>query len=156
MFQKILVPLDGSRAAEAALPLACALAALSHGELELVRCTLLPEDMGYPIAVPQLVMDGERQHCEAYLMNQVDQLKQTGLTCDFQVLDGGNAARRILEEAEHGHFDLIVLTSHGRTGLAHLMLGSVAEKVSRHAGCPVLIVRGTDLDHSDLSRPRLP
>ena len=146
------MPLDGSRAAEAALKTARILATLSNGEMELVRCTLLPEDMGYTIAVPQMVVDGERQHCQAYLMNQAGALEQAGLTCGFQVLDGGNPARRILEEAEHGHFDLIVLTSHGRTGLAHLMLGSVAERVSRHSRCPVLIVRGPDLDHSGTVR----
>ncbi len=53
----------------------------------------------------------------------------------------GDAARGILEIAGKEHHDLIIIGTRGRTGLAHLLLGSVAEKVLRHAPCPVLVMR---------------
>jgi universal stress protein A len=49
----------------------------------------------------------------------------------------------IVEHAKDGHFDLVVMGTHGRTGLAHLLMGSVAEAVARRAPCPVLTVRQT-------------
>jgi nucleotide-binding universal stress UspA family protein len=54
----------------------------------------------------------------------------------------GNAAPEILRVAEESHCDVIVLGTHGRTGLARLLLGSVAEQVVRRASCPVLMVKG--------------
>lgn len=57
----------------------------------------------------------------------------------------GSAIHEILQYAAHEKIDLIVLATHGRTGLKHLLMGSVAENVVRSATCPVLTVRGTDL-----------
>jgi len=57
------------------------------------------------------------------------------------VLRVGNPHVEIIEAAEELGIDLIILSTHGRTGLAHVFLGSTAERVVRHAGCPVLIVR---------------
>jgi nucleotide-binding universal stress UspA family protein len=56
----------------------------------------------------------------------------------------GSAIHEILEYVSHHKIDLIVLATHGRTGLKHLLMGSVAENVVRSATCPVLTVRGTD------------
>lgn len=53
----------------------------------------------------------------------------------------GNPFTEICQAAEHEHADLIVMGSHGRTGIAHVFLGSVAERVVRHAPCPVLVAR---------------
>lgn len=53
----------------------------------------------------------------------------------------GAAWREIVARADKGHFDMVVLGTHGHTGLKHLLLGSVAERVVRHAPCPVLTVR---------------
>lgn len=55
-------------------------------------------------------------------------------------LDYGDPASRVLEEADRGGFDLIVVGTHGRTGFSRLALGSVAAKIVRHASCPVIIV----------------
>lgn len=53
----------------------------------------------------------------------------------------GEASREICQVAAHEHADLVVMGSHGRTGLSHVLLGSVAERVVRHASCPVLVIR---------------
>jgi hypothetical protein len=52
----------------------------------------------------------------------------------------GAPATRIVEEAQQGAYDLIVMGTHGRTGLSHMLIGSVAERVVRTSGCPVLTV----------------
>ena len=59
------------------------------------------------------------------------------------MLFSGSAAREIVEHAQGNNINLIVMGTHGRGGLAHLLIGSVAERVVRTATCPVLTVRGT-------------
>ena len=58
-----------------------------------------------------------------------------------QVLRVGNAHLEIVKAAKELAADLIIVATHGRSGLAHVFLGSTAERVTRHAGCPVLVVR---------------
>ncbi len=58
-----------------------------------------------------------------------------------QVLRVGNAQLEIVKAAKELAADLIIVSTHGRSGLAHVFLGSTAERVTRHAGCPVLVVR---------------
>lgn len=74
--------------------------------------------------------------------DQLRQLVPDGFigTCDAQVIQG-HPADAIVRLAQELPADLIVMGTHGRTGLAHVLLGSVAEKVVRHAPCPVLTVR---------------
>ena len=61
-----------------------------------------------------------------------------------RVLVWGEPANVITEAAQNENFDLIVMATHGRTGLTRLFLGSVAEKVIRHSPCPVLVMRGDE------------
>jgi nucleotide-binding universal stress UspA family protein len=63
----------------------------------------------------------------------------------------GNAARQILEVAKEHGADLIVLGTHGRTGLAHVLMGSVAEKIVRLAPCPVLTLRAAERPQQDVA-----
>ncbi len=56
-------------------------------------------------------------------------------------IDVGDPAERIIKMAKECRVDLIISATHGRSGLAHLVMGSVAEKIIRHAPCPVLVVR---------------
>ena len=142
MFHKILVPLDGSEAAEAALETATYLASMSKGEIELVRVQLPPNQFGFTSEadVPQAYFDEERDLCQAYLEPIAQRLSQAGLSVKCTVLKGPDFARSILEAAIESGSNLIVLTSHGRTGLTKVLLGSVAESVSRRAPCPVMII----------------
>ena len=63
-----------------------------------------------------------------------------GLACDYSIVHG-EPFQIILETARAAHVDLIIMGTHGRTGLRHVLLGSVAERVVRFAHCPVLVVR---------------
>ena len=148
MFQRILVPLDGSSVAEAALEPARYLARLGSGQIELVRTQLLPVDLEdakeFPVAHESY--QAECLHCLQYLDNVAEKLRGEGLQVSCRVLPGGDAATRIIATAQEDQSDLIILTSQGRSGLGKLMLGSVADKLSRLATCPVMIVgRNSDL-----------
>ena len=142
MFHKILVPLDGSTAAEAALDSARYLARLGQGEIELLRIQTLPPDLGLTaeFPIPQEVFDQEQKECLNYLTPLAEGLKEGGYRVICTVLEGGDCAGRIIERARSSGSDLIVLTSHGRGGLSRLMMGSIAERVARLAHCPVMIV----------------
>jgi nucleotide-binding universal stress UspA family protein len=78
------------------------------------------------------------QHTEKVLQSQLKERGYEGVSVDVRV---GSAAHEIIESADHEKAELIVLTSHGRTGLQRLLIGSVAERVTRLAHCPVLILR---------------
>jgi nucleotide-binding universal stress UspA family protein len=66
-------------------------------------------------------------------------------------LDMGDPCEAILKTAAAGHHDMIVMGTHGRTGLSHLFLGSVAERVVRRAPCPVLTIRSSDVARAERS-----
>ena len=71
---------------------------------------------------------------------------RAGLGLVYELAEGKHAAPAIVEHAHRRQMDLIVLGTHGRRGLRHLLLGSVAEEVLRRAPCPVLVVHGQDVD----------
>ncbi|HJN10861.1 MAG TPA: universal stress protein [Pirellulaceae bacterium] len=78
------------------------------------------------------------KHATEALQSQLKDRGHEDVTVDVRI---GAAAHEIIELADHEQAELIVLTSHGRTGLQHLLIGSVAERVTRLAHCPVLILR---------------
>jgi nucleotide-binding universal stress UspA family protein len=143
MFFRILVPLDGSKAAEAALEPAAALARAFHGNLRLVRVCPGPVSLDsiVDMQLHEAVARRERERLEKYLEKTRLKYSQSGLTVVTRLLEEGDAAQRILEEIRADPVDLVVLSSHGRTGVARLLLGSVAEHICRRATCPVLIIR---------------
>ena len=139
MFENILVPLDGSPIAEAALESARYLAKVSQGQLHLVRVPNHKLSLAdYDEATP--AEQAEEQACQEYLEKVASPLRDEGLRVRCEVLESGPPAERILEVVEEDELDLVVLTSHGRSGLARVLLGSVADTVSRNCRAPVLIV----------------
>lgn len=140
MFFKIVVPLDGSSHSEAALKSASFMARAFNAELKLVTV----EDIALPIYPGELdtemISQIEKDH-EAYLNARAHELRQEGCCVTTVVLKPGPPADRILDEVRKERADLIVVGSHGRTGLTRLLLGSVAEKLAREAPCPVMISR---------------
>ncbi len=144
----IVVALDGSGLAERGIDFATRIArqSISPVTLSLVRVnTLIPTQVYgaggeyVPILTENMVVD-ETSNEHDYLADTAKRLAAIGIATRTHV-SVGRASEAIIAFAQHQRADLIVITSHGRTGLARAMLGSVAEEVARNAHIPTLIVR---------------
>ena len=136
----ILHPTDYSDTSASALGIAGDLARLHQATLLVLHVaeTLGPENVTYGEAVSQLEPAGYRQRLEEDLRRQVP--SPAGVSVQY-LLAGGDPAQEIDRVAREHHCDLIVMGSHGRTGLSRLLTGSIAEQVIRTATCPVLVVK---------------
>lgn len=147
--QRIMVPLDGSLMAEAALPLATELATAAGAVLELVRVEPWAAQRFVGLSgagyVPDLTKIDEEivANAAAYLKAQKDQLPPAG-SVQAHLLRGFPTAA-LIEFFDQHHMDLVVMTTHARGGLTRLVLGSVADRLVR-SGVPTLLVRPTDRD----------
>lgn len=133
----ILHPTDFSERSQAALKLACALA--RDHDSELVLLTVVP----YPVIVyGEGVVPDDPERRRGDMEDRLNRLPvpnfQGRLT---RMIKDGEPATEILNVAKEIHADLIIVGTHGRTGLARLLMGSVAELVVRRADCPVLTVK---------------
>ena len=152
MYQHIMVPLDGSELAECVLPHVEAIAAGCN----VTTVTLI-------MVVPPLHLYGgaetrispeERKHLEKdsvevatnYLEEKAQLLRDKGVLADVKVLLG-NVLDRLVEYIKDNGVDLIVIATHGRSGVSRLFLGSVADRLLRHAPIPVLMVRAPGSIH---------
>jgi nucleotide-binding universal stress UspA family protein len=135
----ILVPLDGSVLAEAALPKALELAAASGARVLLLRAAQAQTLPGVDPTEAQVRVVSE---AEAYLAEVQKRLAggQGGVKIETSVWYGP-AAHAIVEAARTHRVDEIVMTTHGRSGLGRLLLGSVAESVLRGTTTPILLLR---------------
>lgn len=139
--RKILCPLDFSENSEHALLYARALAQAHGAELLLLHVVELPLSYLAPDAVlPADILERQREACVQNLTTITAAVRQELPHTDW-LLEEGNPFPRIIEVARQHAVDLIVMGTHGRTGLAHALVGSVAEKVVRKAPCPVLTVK---------------
>jgi nucleotide-binding universal stress UspA family protein len=134
MYRTILVPLDGSILAERALPYAQRLAAAADGRLVLLWVVREPPASA---AGDPLREVAPRREAEAYLRGLAE--RQGATPVDPVVLEGA-AAQTILGEVPRRGIELVVMSTHGRSGLGRWLYGSVADAVMRHAGVPVLLV----------------
>jgi nucleotide-binding universal stress UspA family protein len=141
MFNTLLVPLDGSQAAESALDYARCLATDHHSEIILVRARESTLNYGLTLdaKVMQHILDGELHQVEVYLQEMQEKLAAGGFRVSTETWDKP-AAEMILALARTRNVDLILMSSHGRSGVERFFLGSTAERVTRHASCPVMIV----------------
>jgi nucleotide-binding universal stress UspA family protein len=139
MLSTILVPLDGSAFAERALPYATTLARAAHARLLLLRAVLAHPLPGTDPAHAQLTAV---QHAEAALTAVAERLRRDGLPVDTAVYYD-EAATAIADAAHYRHADLIVMSTHGRTGLGRWLYGSVADRVLRRAEVPLLLIPAT-------------
>ena len=145
MFHKILVPLDGSILSEGAVAPALEVARRFEATVLLFRTSVLPEHlMVSPVPVsPATYAEIEESILETtreYLEGMKTRFADAGVPLETAQASG-EAAREILEMAQHQGIDLIVMSTHGRSGFQRWLFGSVAEKVMRHAPCPVLAIR---------------
>ena len=136
--RRILHPTDFSQPSRPALELACALARDYNAELLVIHVVTPPRVFAPDgIAVPFPVEEPYEIHAELARMRPADH----GVKFDHKVLEG-DPAQEILKAAADFNADVIVMGTHGTSGLTRLLVGSVAEKVMRKAPCPVLTVRG--------------
>lgn len=142
MYKRILVPLDGSERAERALPVAARLARASGGRVVLTEIVRSPAEFEVGAAPPApwipAAVRAERDHASSYL-EQVAERELRGVESQRCVY-AGPVAQTLLMAAREQAADLIVMTTHGRTGLARWALGSVADKLIRRADVPALVL----------------
>jgi universal stress protein A len=143
LFRRILVPHDFSAAADRALREAVALARAHRGRIVLhhvITPFYLPTDARFAMAVDGLPLP---ESFIPELTRRLDAIaaKAVGTTrVKYAVrVEVGDPATKLLEAARR--VDCVVMSTHGRTGLGHLLLGSIAEKLVRHAPVPVLTLR---------------
>jgi universal stress protein A len=145
--ERILCPVDFSEVSDDALRYADRLAQSMHAELVLLHAFDIPKS--YDAA-------GQRQPLDERIVQQLEQVQiETPDPRVRRVLHAGPPGEVICWSAQELDCDLIVMGTHGRTGLAHMFLGSVAEYVLRHARCPVLTVRRRPVNEPKLPEPRV-
>jgi len=143
MYSKILVPLDGSAVAEAVLPHVLELARRFEAQVTVMQVLTpflrLVATVGSEAAAA--AAQSERKMAEEYLHDLRQRLASEGTNVEAVLLEGV-ASETVVEHAKAHAFDLIAMSTHGRSGLRRLVLGSVADHVVRRSGTPVLLVRG--------------
>jgi nucleotide-binding universal stress UspA family protein len=131
--KRIVVALDGSAAAERVLPRVEQYADRTGARITLLRAwTPEDDDPSHSRAA--------RHEAERYLDDVADALRRRGVDAECVVVDGA-AGPAIVDEADGRHADMIAMTTHARSGVGRLLLGSVAAYVSRNSACPILLVR---------------
>jgi len=150
MYSKIMVPLDGSELAECVLP---------HVEAITTGCKItdvvfvrVVNPIRLPASVPargdfafrekdrQELKETLKQMAEAYLKKMVENTGLDGALLSYEVLEG-KTADSLAHWAEKNGVDLIVIASHGRSGISRWVMGSVADRILRSACVPVLMIR---------------
>jgi nucleotide-binding universal stress UspA family protein len=153
-YNKILVTHDGSKLASLALPYARSIALACGSEIVLLHVTIaLGETLAYvatgELAPPVAILTDEKALKAAEkvahdsLQKIKSELEKSGVSTITMVIEQGNAGKTIVDVAKKGHCDLVIMSSHGRSGLGRALLGSTADYAIHHAPCPVMIVRST-------------
>ena len=147
MYQRILVPIDGSATSNCALVEAIKLARQHAAQVELVN---VYEDILYWVDENYInyaeLQETIRLNAEKLLTKAQAEVIQAGIPVEAKLLEAKNnrIENVIIEEAKRWQAELIVIGTHGRSGFSRLMLGSVAEGVVRSASIPVLLIRCTE------------
>ncbi|RSO39479.1 universal stress protein [Acinetobacter lactucae] len=144
LYQHILVPIDGSETSMVAMKEAIKLGKALNSKITVVQVMALD-----PFIADVYVKTGQTndliERTRTYLLDILQQAKQEfsneGITVETKLLEGFVVHEEIIQAAQDLNADLIVMGSHGRTGVRKLVLGSVAQKVLGESHIPVLIVR---------------
>ncbi len=140
----ILVPLDGSPLAELVLPHVAEVAKAMKLEVVLLRVYSVPVQTytgeGFAPDYTQLT-ESIREETKSYLEGKVEQLQGEGLDRVSHVMLGGEAAGEVIDMARETPDSLMAMCTHGRSGVERWVLGSVTDRVVRHGGDPVLVIR---------------
>ena len=156
-FKRILCPVDLSTFSFNALRLAVQIAQSSNATIYVLHVIDNPYDDLYMSPITQAdptmlglykdeplrrsrILKATMEHSQVMLKHFCHDLVETAPKARY-LIESGNPFEKILDVAEARRIDLIVLATHGRTGIKRILIGNVAEKVVRHAPCPVLTVR---------------
>ena len=149
MYSRILLPLDGSKLAEAALHHASAMARRFQASLLLLEvvtpATFAATMDSFSASPAELTLAAEAEEisessAEEYLAEVAHRPELKGIPVQTEVVEG-LAAEEIIRIAKASEIDLIVMSTHGRSGIRRLVFGSVADQVLREAGLPILLIR---------------
>ena len=153
MFNDILVPLDGSELSERALPMAQNLAQSSEATVHLIHLVSREHELGAgrgqeSFQTIELEMDLARQLTESqiqrgkiYLQQKGSQLSGAGIKVETNyTVKAGDPAQNIIDYINEHNISLVVMTTHGHSGVRRLLLGSVTDRVIRSCEAPVLVV----------------
>ncbi len=144
MFKRILVPTDGSSVTAKAVDIALSLAKAQDAKLYTISVkepfpySAISEMQPVP---PQEFFDAQERIAATRVKSVVDTAQQAGLGCDAHTVEAVHPWEAILDHAKNEAIDLIVMASHGRRGVAALLLGSETQRVLTHSTVPVLIVK---------------
>ena len=144
-YQHILVPVDGSEISYTAIQEAATLAQAFQAKVTAVQVlTLDPYIAAEYITAQQTneLIERARQSIEQDLKQAQTKFAEFGIEVDTHLLEGQSISAEIVKASEKIQADLIVIASHGRTGIKKFFLGSVAQSILADASVPVLIVRG--------------
>jgi nucleotide-binding universal stress UspA family protein len=143
LFSKILVAVDGSIFARQALDHAISLAKSYGSKLTLMyvvhrRVYVAAEEAGFVTTAPEI---HDMEEAGKRILNESrDAVRSAGVEADTALVHG-IPADEVVRKAEAEGYDLIVVGSRGRTGIEAFLLGSVSDKITHHAKCPVLVVK---------------
>lgn len=142
MYKTIILTLDRSSLAEQAIPHAVALGHAFGATIEVVAVVPVVLDQeGLTMGAASLEL--EQAQFEEYLPGVITRLREEGLTVNHQIRQG-DVAEEILRHVDETRAHLIVMSTHGRSGLGRWVYGSIADRVLRHSPVPVLLVRATE------------
>lgn len=144
--KQILVPVDFSSASKVALDQAAELARQIHAVVDILHVWDLPaivrdDDVTELQGLPSTVSDAVCHYAKNTLAAFTRKAQESGVVVRSARAVPGRGYQTIVDEAERGGYDLIVIGTHGRKNLSRVVLGSVAERVVRYAHCPVLVAR---------------
>ncbi|GAB4042171.1 MAG: universal stress protein [Rubrivivax sp.] len=144
MYQRILVPTDGSEITAKAVKTAIELAALARAELRTIGVkepfpySAISEMQPVP---PQEFFDAQERIASSHVKAVMEAAQAAGVACQGHTVEALHPWEAIIDHAKAEGCDLIVMASHGRRGVAALLLGSETQKVLTHGTLPVLVVR---------------
>jgi nucleotide-binding universal stress UspA family protein len=159
MFKSVLVPLDGSVLSARALPFARRVAHGAQASVIAVRAHLPTDDLGLRLEYPELSLDKridiEREAAQADFQSAIDGLRKDGLAVEAHFVDGC-AADVIFDTAASTRANLIMMSTHGRSGLGRVLYGSVADEILRRVPVPVVLVSAVCTRRWAEDQPLLP
>lgn len=146
MFKNILIPTDGSELSQRAVKMAIDLARIHHSKVTGIHVIpdyhlLIAYEGAFDPVTEERIEEEAKTRAEGYLAYVRRSAEDAGVPCDTVCETSDHPYDAILKTAEARGCDLILMTSHGRKGLAAVLLGSETRKVLTHSRIPVLIVR---------------